>query len=117
MERSESGGVDPRPTLASPVIVSDEGLAPSEDLSILIDRLDHHDTQDPSQLAIAQRMGDFARAHSDALFRTCPEAHFTGSALVVEEGTGDELELVPLDEGGDFCREMLPEEGGGVGRV
>ena len=32
-------------------------------------------------------MGDFARAHSDALFRTCPEAHFTGSALVVEEGT------------------------------
>ena len=37
--------------------------------------------------------------------------------VVVEEGTGDELELVPLDEGGDFCREMLPEEGGGVGRV
>ena len=87
MARSESSEVDPRPTLASPIIVSDEGLAPSDDLLMLIDRLDHHDTQDPSQLAIAQRMGDFARAHSDALFRTCPEAHFTGSALVVEEGT------------------------------
>ena len=37
--------------------------------------------------------------------------------IVVEEGTGDELELVPLDEGGDFCREVLAEEGGGVGRV
>jgi hypothetical protein len=37
--------------------------------------------------------------------------------IVVEEGAGDELELVPLDEGGDFCREMLAEESGGVGRV
>ena len=37
--------------------------------------------------------------------------------IVVEEGTGDELELVPLDEGGDFCREVLAEESGGVGRV
>ncbi len=37
--------------------------------------------------------------------------------VVVEEGSGDELKLVPLDEGGDFCREMLAEESGGVGRV
>ena len=37
--------------------------------------------------------------------------------IVVEEGSGDELELVPLDEGGDFCGEMLAEERGGVGRV
>ena len=87
MDRSESNEVEPRPTLASPIIVSDEGLAPSDDLSMLIDRLDHHDTDDPAQRAIAQRMKEFARAHDDALFRTCPEAHFTGSALVVEEGT------------------------------
>jgi 8-oxo-dGTP pyrophosphatase MutT (NUDIX family) len=32
-------------------------------------------------------MAEFARSNDDALFRTCPEAHFTGSALVVEEGT------------------------------
>jgi hypothetical protein len=37
--------------------------------------------------------------------------------VVVEEGSRDELELVPLDKGGDFCREMLAEEGGGVDRV
>ena len=37
--------------------------------------------------------------------------------IVVEEGTGDEFELVPLDEGGDFWWEVLAEEGGGVGRV
>jgi len=37
--------------------------------------------------------------------------------IVVEEGSGDELELVPLDEGGDFWREVLAEECGGVGRV
>jgi hypothetical protein len=37
--------------------------------------------------------------------------------IVVEERSRDELELVPLEEGGDFCREMLAEEGGGVGRV
>ena len=35
----------------------------------------------------------------------------------VEERAGDELELVPLDEGGDFCGEVLAEESGGVGRV
>jgi hypothetical protein len=37
--------------------------------------------------------------------------------IVVEERSRDELELVPLEEFGDFCREMLAEEGGGVDRV
>ncbi len=37
--------------------------------------------------------------------------------IVIQEGAGDELELVPLDECGDFCREVLAEEGGGVGWV
>ncbi|CAB4704475.1 unannotated protein [freshwater metagenome] len=87
MNRSEDNEVEPRPTLASPVIVSDDALEASDDLSMLIDRLDHYDTDDPAQRVIAQRMTEFARAHDDALFRTCPEAHFTGSALVVEEGT------------------------------
>ena len=56
-------------------------------MAILIDALDHHETDDPTQRAVAVRMAEFARSKDDALFRTCSEAHFTGSALVVEEGT------------------------------
>ena len=37
--------------------------------------------------------------------------------VVVEERAGDELELVPFDECGDFRGEMLAEESGGVGWV
>ena len=37
--------------------------------------------------------------------------------IVVEEGSGNELELVPLDEGGDFWWEVLAEESGGVGGI
>lgn len=79
--------VGPRATLASPMIICDEALAPTGELALLIDQLDHHETDDPAQRALAARMTEFARANDDALFRTCPEAHFTGSALVVEEGT------------------------------
>ena len=75
------------PTLEHPVIVQAEGLVASDDLSVLIDQLDRHEADDAAQCALAGRMVEFARAHDDALFRTCPEAHFTGSALVVEEGT------------------------------
>jgi hypothetical protein len=39
------------------------------------------------------------------------------SEVFVEKGSRDELELVPLDEGGDFCGEMLAEKSCGVGRV
>ena len=75
------------PTLEHPVIVQAEGLVASDDLSVLIVQLDRHEADDAAQRALAARMVEFARAHDDALFRTCPEAHFTGSALVVEEGT------------------------------
>ena len=84
---SPKNQVGPNPTLATPVITSDESLTPSNNLLALAEQLDQHESDDPSQLALAQRMAEFARGHDDALFRSCPDAHFTGSALVVEEGT------------------------------
>jgi 8-oxo-dGTP pyrophosphatase MutT (NUDIX family) len=84
---SPKNQVGPNPTLATPLVMSDESLAPSNNLLALAEQLDQHESADPSQLALAQRMAEFARGHDDALFRSCPDAHFTGSALVVEEGT------------------------------
>ena len=84
---SPKNQVGPNPTLATPLVMSDESLAPSNNLLALAEQLDQHESDDPSQLALAQRMAEFARGHDDALFRSCPDAHFTGSALVVEEGT------------------------------
>lgn len=84
---SPKNQVGPNPTLATPLVMSDESLAPSNNLLALAEQLDQHASDDPSQLALAQRMAEFARGHDDALFRSCPDAHFTGSALVVEEGT------------------------------
>lgn len=75
-------------SFATPHVVSDSDLAASDNLAILIDALDRHETDDPAQRAVALRMAEFARSNDDALFRTCSDAHFTGSALVVEEGTG-----------------------------
>jgi 8-oxo-dGTP pyrophosphatase MutT (NUDIX family) len=74
-------------SFARPHVVADSDLAASDNLAILIDALDHHETDDLAQRAVAVRMAEFARSNDDALFRTCSEAHFTGSALVVEEGT------------------------------
>ena len=84
---SPKNQVGPNPTLATPLVMSDESLAPSNNLLALAEQLDQYESDDPSQLALAQRMAEFARGHDDALFRSCPDAHFTGSALVVEEGT------------------------------
>ncbi len=75
-------------SFARPHVVADSDLAASDNLAILIDSLDHYETDDLAQRAVAVRMAEFARSNDDALFRTCTEAHFTGSALVVEEGTG-----------------------------
>lgn len=74
-------------TRDQPVIVTGSGLESTDDLTVLIDRLEHHEADEPEQIAVAARMAQFARANPDALVRTCVDAHFTGSALVVEEGT------------------------------
>jgi 8-oxo-dGTP pyrophosphatase MutT (NUDIX family) len=75
------------PRLEHPVVVRAEDLVATDDLSVLIEQLERYETDDPAQRALAARMVEFGRMHDDALFRTCAEAHFTGSALVVEEGT------------------------------
>lgn len=75
------------PTLSSPVIVESSELTFDPTLDGLLERLEHHDPAEPAQAEVAATMAAFAHAHPDALERTCPEGHFTGSALVVEEGT------------------------------
>lgn len=68
-------------------VLSSSELVDSDDLAGLIKELDAFATNDPAQSELAARMSRFARDHDDALLRTCADAHFTGSALVVEEGT------------------------------
>ena len=58
-------------SFAKPHVVADIDLAASDNLAILIDALDHHETDDPTQRAVAVRMAEFARSNDDALFRTC----------------------------------------------
>jgi 8-oxo-dGTP pyrophosphatase MutT (NUDIX family) len=80
-----------RPTpvdAASPVLVS------STDLDDLINELAALGTFDEQQEDVRTSMLTFARAHSDALHRSCEEGHFTGSALVVEQRTGRVLLLL-----------------------
>lgn len=79
--------VDRRPTLSDPAIVDPATLAADRSIATLIDRLEHHEATSDEQLAVAATMIDFARSHDDALVRSCVPGHFTGSALVVEQGT------------------------------
>jgi 8-oxo-dGTP pyrophosphatase MutT (NUDIX family) len=51
------------------------------------------DPTDPAVASHRARVLDFVDRHPDALHRSCVEGHFTGSALVVEEGTGRILVL------------------------
>lgn len=76
-----------RPTLDNPRVVDANELEWESDLAVLVDRLSTHECTEPAQATIAREMLEFARHHPDALVRTCVDGHFTGSALVVEEGT------------------------------
>lgn len=49
---------------------------------------------DESQQSVRERMLAFAATHPDALERSCGDGHFTGSALVVEQGTGRVMMLL-----------------------
>lgn len=46
------------------------------------------------QAAVRDQMLEFARSHPDALHRSCLDGHFTGSAVVIEEGSGRMLVLL-----------------------
>ena len=68
-------------------------LRSSSDLADLIGALAALGPLDEQQSAVRAAMLAFARAHPDALHRSCTEGHFTGSALVVETGSGRVLLL------------------------
>ena len=72
---------------ATPRVVGEDELAPSSDLQMLLDEIEHHRTTDVGQGATRTAMLAFGRAHPDALTRSCASGHFTTSALVVERGT------------------------------
>ena len=76
-----------RPTLADPVIVDPDSVGTDTSIATLIGRLEHHEATSAEQAAVATTMIEFAKAHGDALVRSCGPGHFTGSALVVEQGT------------------------------
>lgn len=65
----------------------------SAELGTLLRSLEQHHAPDPQQESVRLAMIEFARTHPDALHRTCVDGHFTGSALVVEQGTGRVLLL------------------------
>jgi 8-oxo-dGTP pyrophosphatase MutT (NUDIX family) len=68
-------------------------LTPSEVGARLVATLEAHVPADDHQAELRDRMVAFARAHADALQRTCPEGHFTGSALVVDPARREVLVL------------------------
>lgn len=69
-------------------------LTPSSRLADLIDDLRAFVPADAQQDDLRESMLAFARAHPDSLHRSCVEGHFTGSALVIEQGTGRVLLLL-----------------------
>lgn len=79
---------EPFPTRERPVVSGDHPFPGITGLDGVIEQLGHYRSGDPRQLAVRESMIEFARAHPDALLRTCAPGHFTASALVVERGTG-----------------------------
>lgn len=75
------------PTSRTPILLDQPQLASTTDLERVVDHLAHYESIDESQIRTRDRMISFARAHPDALHRTCAPGHFTASALVVERGT------------------------------
>jgi 8-oxo-dGTP pyrophosphatase MutT (NUDIX family) len=72
------------PSLAKPALVPEAALGRTEDLAVVTAALGAYDAVDTEQAATRTTMLDFAAHHPDALWRTCAEGHFTGSALVVD---------------------------------
>jgi 8-oxo-dGTP pyrophosphatase MutT (NUDIX family) len=71
-------------SLDRPAVVAPSALARTEDLGLVIGALDAYEAVDDQQADVRATMRAFAADHPDALWRTCPEGHFTGSALVVD---------------------------------
>ena len=91
---SQTGRVSARwarvglPSSATLVEADDPRLALSDDLSLARQIIDEIDSDDPEVGAYRQRILAFVDSNPDSLHRSCVSGHLTGSALVVEEGTG-----------------------------
>ena len=72
------------PTLHRPAVVAPSDLERAEDLDLVVDALEAYEAVDLAQAEVRATMLAFAADHPDALWRTCTEGHFTGSALVVD---------------------------------
>lgn len=77
-----------------PVMAGSDPLISRSDLDSLIVELDALVPVDAQQEQVRVSMLAFARAHPDALHRSCSEGHFTGSALVIEKRSGRVLLLL-----------------------
>jgi 8-oxo-dGTP pyrophosphatase MutT (NUDIX family) len=75
------------PTLAHPAILTDSDLRRSEDPADVLALLGTYEAVDAEQSRVRAAMSRFAVEHPDALWRTCEDGHFTGSALVVDLAT------------------------------
>ncbi len=62
----------------------DARLAPGSDLAQTRAQIEGCISTEPGQAQVRETMLSFLAEHADALLRTCPEGHFTGSALVVD---------------------------------
>ena len=74
-------------------VLGGRDLAPRADLGVALDQLGAARLEDPSAEAARGQVLALAREHPDLLDRRCRPGHLTGSALVVEEGTGQVLVL------------------------
>lgn len=72
------------PTLDRPAAVAPADLERTEDLRLVVRALDAFEAVDDQQAEVRTTMLAFAAEHPDALWRTCTDGHFTGSALVVD---------------------------------
>ncbi len=72
------------PTLARPRTLRADELVPDADPASVVRLLERYEAVDAEQERLRATMVAFAAAHPDALWRSCPEGHFTGSALVVD---------------------------------
>ena len=82
--------MNPQPLLVgtdSPALLTDDRL---DTVMLLLEGLGNLDS---SQASVRDSMLAFAAQNPDALHRSCQEGHFTGSAMVVEQGTGRVLLL------------------------
>ncbi len=72
------------PSLDRPAVVPAGALDRTEDLAVVVAALEAYQAVDDQQASVRAEMLAFAAAHPDALWRSCLDGHFTGSALVVD---------------------------------